>query len=48
LILLEGLLAALIFYALGAIPFSYLIVRLASGVDIRSWGSGCSADVTIF
>jgi len=40
LILLEGLLAAIIFYALGAIPFSYLIVRLVKGVDIRSLGSG--------
>lgn len=39
-ILLEGLLAALIFYLLGAIPFSYLIVRLVKGVDIRQLGSG--------
>ncbi|MFQ6118128.1 MAG: glycerol-3-phosphate 1-O-acyltransferase PlsY [Candidatus Bipolaricaulia bacterium] len=39
-ILLEGLLAAIIFYALGAIPFSYLIVRLVKGVDIRDYGSG--------
>lgn len=38
-ILLEGLLAALIFYLLGAIPFSYLIVRLVKGVDIREHGS---------
>lgn len=38
--LLEGLLAAIIFYLIGAIPFSFLIVRLAKGVDIRSVGSG--------
>jgi glycerol-3-phosphate acyltransferase PlsY len=40
LILLEGILAAIIFYLIGAIPFSYLIVRLVKGVDIRDFGSG--------
>jgi len=30
----------ILFYLLGAIPFSYLIVRLVKGVDIRSFGSG--------
>lgn len=32
--------AALLFYLLGALPFSYWIVRLAKGVDIRQLGSG--------
>lgn len=36
----EILLAVIIFYLIGAIPFSYLIVRLVKGVDIRSRGSG--------
>ena len=27
-------------YFLGAIPFGYLIVRLAQGRDVRTWGSG--------
>lgn len=40
LILVEFLLAAIVFYLLGAIPFSYLIARLVRGVDIRDYGSG--------
>lgn len=36
----RGLFAALFFYLLGALPFSYWIVRLAKGVDIRQLGSG--------
>lgn len=36
----RGLLAALLFYLLGALPFSYWIARLAKGLDIRQLGSG--------
>lgn len=39
-ILLEGLLAAILFYLIGAIPAGFIIVRLVKGVDIRSVGSG--------
>jgi glycerol-3-phosphate acyltransferase PlsY len=35
-----GLLAILIAYLLGAIPFGYLLTRLSTGKDIRSQGSG--------
>lgn len=35
-----GLLALLIAYFLGAIPFGYLIVKLTKGTDVRSSGSG--------
>lgn len=35
-----GILAILIAYLLGAIPFGYLIVRLKTGSDIRTAGSG--------
>jgi acyl phosphate:glycerol-3-phosphate acyltransferase len=34
------LLALLIAYILGAIPFGYLLVRLTTGADVRSSGSG--------
>jgi glycerol-3-phosphate acyltransferase PlsY len=34
------LLALLIAYVLGAIPFGYLLVRLTTGADVRSSGSG--------
>lgn len=37
--LLEGLLAAALFYLLGALPWSYIIGRLR-GIDIREQGSG--------
>jgi len=35
-----GLLAILIAYLLGAIPFGYLLTRLSTGKDVRSQGSG--------
>jgi glycerol-3-phosphate acyltransferase PlsY len=35
-----GLLAVLIAYLLGSIPFGYLIVRLKTGGDVRQTGSG--------
>ncbi|HSP70137.1 MAG TPA: glycerol-3-phosphate 1-O-acyltransferase PlsY [Bryobacteraceae bacterium] len=35
-----GLLAILIAYLLGAIPFGYLLTRLTTGKDVRSEGSG--------
>jgi len=35
-----GLLAILIAYMLGAIPFGYLLTRLTTGKDVRSEGSG--------
>jgi acyl phosphate:glycerol-3-phosphate acyltransferase len=34
------LLALLIAYVLGAIPFGYLLVRMTSGADVRASGSG--------
>ncbi|MGQ9476942.1 MAG: glycerol-3-phosphate 1-O-acyltransferase PlsY [Candidatus Bipolaricaulia bacterium] len=37
---LEGLLAAALFYLLGALPFSYLLGRLVKGIDLREHGSG--------
>jgi len=33
-------LAAVSFYLLGSIPFSFLIARLFKGIDIRQYGSG--------
>src|SRR5438874_5120682 len=36
---LRPLAALLIGYALGSIPFGYLIVRLLRGIDIRDYGS---------
>jgi acyl phosphate:glycerol-3-phosphate acyltransferase len=35
-----NVLALLLAYVLGSIPFGYLIVRLASGADVRETGSG--------
>ena len=35
-----GLLAILIAYLLGAIPFGYLLTRFTTGKDVRSEGSG--------
>ena len=35
-----GLLAIVIAYLLGAIPFGYLLTRLTTGKDVRSHGSG--------
>src|ERR1700748_3680251 len=35
-----GLLAVLIAYLLGGIPFGYLLVRWTSGKDVRAEGSG--------
>lgn len=37
---LEGLIAGVLCYLLGAIPFSYLLGRLVKGIDIREHGSG--------
>jgi len=37
---MTGLLAILIAYLLGAIPFGYLLTRFTTGKDIRSEGSG--------
>jgi glycerol-3-phosphate acyltransferase PlsY len=37
---MAGILAVLIAYLLGSIPFGYLIVRLKTGGDIRQAGSG--------
>jgi glycerol-3-phosphate acyltransferase PlsY len=37
---MNGLLAIAIAYLLGAIPFGFLIVRLATGKDVRASGSG--------
>lgn len=37
---MTGLLALLIAYLLGAIPFGYLLVRLSTGADVRKSGSG--------
>ncbi len=37
---LRGVLANIVAYFLGAIPFGYLIVRAKSGADIRQTGSG--------
>jgi acyl phosphate:glycerol-3-phosphate acyltransferase len=37
---MTGLLALLIAYLLGAIPFGYLLVLLSSGADVRKSGSG--------
>lgn len=38
--LVTGLLAILIAYLLGAIPFGYLVTRFTTGKDVRSEGSG--------
>lgn len=38
--LVTGLLAILIAYLLGAIPFGYLLTRFITGKDVRSEGSG--------
>src|SRR5436305_6067479 len=37
--LLRSLAPVLIGYALGSVPFGYLIVRLLRGIDIRDYGS---------
>lgn len=37
---MSGLLAVVIAYLLGAIPFGYLVVKLTSGKDVRAAGSG--------
>jgi|HubBroStandDraft_1064217.scaffolds.fasta_scaffold159725_2 glycerol-3-phosphate acyltransferase PlsY len=37
---MTGLLAVVIAYLLGAIPFGYLLVRLSTGKDVRASGSG--------
>jgi glycerol-3-phosphate acyltransferase PlsY len=37
---MSGLLATLIAYLLGSIPFGYLIVRWQKGIDVRATGSG--------
>jgi acyl phosphate:glycerol-3-phosphate acyltransferase len=37
---MTGLLAILIAYLLGAIPFGYLLTRFTTGTDIRTHGSG--------
>jgi acyl phosphate:glycerol-3-phosphate acyltransferase len=37
---MTGLLALLIAYLLGAIPFGYLLVRYSTGADVRKSGSG--------
>jgi glycerol-3-phosphate acyltransferase PlsY len=38
--MMMGLLAILIAYLLGAIPFGYLLTRFTTGEDVRSQGSG--------
>jgi glycerol-3-phosphate acyltransferase PlsY len=37
---MTGLLAVVIAYLLGAIPFGYLVVKLSTGKDVRAGGSG--------
>src|ERR1700689_570907 len=37
---MNGLLALVIAYLIGAIPFGYLLVRLTTGKDVRAEGSG--------
>ncbi len=37
---MTGLLAVVIAYLLGAIPFGYLVVRFSTGKDVRAAGSG--------
>jgi acyl phosphate:glycerol-3-phosphate acyltransferase len=37
---MTGLLAVVIAYFLGAIPFGYLVVKLSTGKDVRAAGSG--------
>ncbi len=37
---MNGLLALVIAYLIGAIPFGYLLVRISTGKDVRSAGSG--------
>lgn len=37
---LEYLLAGIAFYLIGSIPFSYLLVKLLKGIDLRTVGSG--------
>jgi glycerol-3-phosphate acyltransferase PlsY len=37
---MTGLLAVVIAYLLGAIPFGYLVVRFSTGKDVRASGSG--------
>lgn len=38
--MMMGLLAVLIAYLIGGIPFGYLLVRFTTGQDVRSMGSG--------
>src|SRR5580700_5190468 len=37
---MNGLLALVVAYLIGAIPFGYLLVRLTTGKDVRATGSG--------
>src|SRR5271167_3330989 len=37
---MNGLLAILIAYLIGCIPFGYLLVKLTTGKDVRASGSG--------
>ena len=37
---MKYLIVSLVSYLLGSIPFSYIVVKLARGIDVRSLGSG--------
>ncbi len=43
-----GLLALVIAYLLGSVPFGYLLVKWASGADVRSSGSGNIGATNVF
>jgi acyl phosphate:glycerol-3-phosphate acyltransferase len=45
--MITDLLALLVAYLLGSIPFGYLIVKMASGKDVRASGSGATGATNV-
>lgn len=46
-IIFETIMAIVAAYLIGAIPFGYVIVRIAKGVDIRKYGSGSTGTTNV-
>lgn len=46
-VVLQTLAAIVAAYLIGAIPFGYVIVRIAKGVDIRKYGSGSTGTTNV-
>jgi glycerol-3-phosphate acyltransferase PlsY len=46
--MIDGLIAIVIAYLLGSVPFGYLLVRLTTGKDVRAAGSGNIGATNVF